>query len=489
MPAPPVEWAGCALPPRASAPLTNALTSALVMRFLREVPVTFAKSTPNSRARRRTDGLACDGPEFVCAACCTGVSFVGVWGVGTVGADVGAALGAAVTVSVAGVVTALGDAVTVSDVLFNTTMTSPSLTRSPTDTEIDLMVPACELGTSIDALSDSTVINGWSASTLSPMLTSNSMTSTSFAPPRSGIIISNSAGVAWVASVGATFAGSEGGVSMVLAVFSGELFASGLPDILNTTSPSETLSPTWMTISSMVPDDGAGMSIDALSDSTVINGSSVLMLSPILTRISMTSTASAPPKSGTLISFIIVLSSCVFFNSCAWFALSWSKSRDAWLSASPFFWVEFVVFFWVFRFWGELFFLTGGCLVSLGVLFAAEASLSGVFVSGSFTGWGFRVSSTMVSSTNKLLSLWITSSIPTMISFIFPALLAKTSAFLPWASTSKSAEPTSTLSPSVTRTRTILPLWKVMSGFGASSIYLIIDQCRLFFYWVNTICI
>ena len=48
----------------------------------------------------------------------------------------------------------------------------------------------------------------------------------------------------------------------------------------------------------MVPSKGEGISIEALSDSTVINGSSFFIESPILTINSITSTESKSPISG-----------------------------------------------------------------------------------------------------------------------------------------------------------------------------------------------
>ena len=53
--APAAPRRGCAQ----RAALTNACTSSLVMRPLGPVPFTCARSTPSSRAKRRTDGLAC----------------------------------------------------------------------------------------------------------------------------------------------------------------------------------------------------------------------------------------------------------------------------------------------------------------------------------------------------------------------------------------------------------------------------------------------
>src|SRR4029077_3592515 len=55
---PPGAVAGAGAPPD-SAFFTNAFTSSCVMRPLNPVPVTFVRSTPSSRASRRTEGPAC----------------------------------------------------------------------------------------------------------------------------------------------------------------------------------------------------------------------------------------------------------------------------------------------------------------------------------------------------------------------------------------------------------------------------------------------
>ena len=64
--------------------------------------------------------------------------------------------------------------------------------------------------------------------------------------------------------------------------------------------PSLTLSPTLTRIFSTVPPAGAGTSMVALSDSSVSSGSSALIASPSLTRISMIGTSLKSPMSGTV---------------------------------------------------------------------------------------------------------------------------------------------------------------------------------------------
>ena len=69
-------------------------------------------------------------------------------------------------------------------------MTEPSLTLSPILMLKPVITPAWLEGISIDALSDSTVIKLCSALTVSPTLTSNSMTATSAKSPISGTLMS-----------------------------------------------------------------------------------------------------------------------------------------------------------------------------------------------------------------------------------------------------------------------------------------------------------
>src|SRR5207302_5495676 len=72
----------------------------------------------------------------------------------------------------------------------NVRMTEPSLTLSPTLSFKSLTTPDVGAGTSIVALSDSSVTSGSSASTLSPGLTNTSMTGTFLKSPMSGTLTS-----------------------------------------------------------------------------------------------------------------------------------------------------------------------------------------------------------------------------------------------------------------------------------------------------------
>ena len=69
--------------------------------------------------------------------------------------------------------------------------------------------------------------------------------------------------------------------------------------------PFSTRSPTPTRSSRTVPAAGEGMSMVALSDSTVISGSSSLTTSPGATWISMTGTSVKSPRSGTLTSVAV----------------------------------------------------------------------------------------------------------------------------------------------------------------------------------------
>ena len=75
-------------------------------------------------------------------------------------------------------------------------MTSPSDTRPPFRTARPTTLPACGDGTSMEALSVSSVMSGSSAATSSPSFTSTSMISTSVKSPMSGTRTSILSGIA-----------------------------------------------------------------------------------------------------------------------------------------------------------------------------------------------------------------------------------------------------------------------------------------------------
>ena len=88
--------------------------------------------------------------------------------------------------------------------------------------------------------------------------------------------------------------------SDLVSAFCG-LSLDSLNSITRILDPCLTLSPTFKSIFVTLPSCVEGISIDALSDSTVMSESSFLIVSPILTITSMTSTLSKLPISGTVI--------------------------------------------------------------------------------------------------------------------------------------------------------------------------------------------
>ena len=197
-------------------------------------------------------------------------------------------------------------------------------TFAPTSTSTAVTVPARGDGISIDALSLSTVIRLCSAATTSPGLTSTSITSTSAKSPMSGTAISSSvpaspcargvdadapagrsppAATATRGVASAPDAGADAGAGA--AVGSGAGRASSASPAVSSSSkalPSDIRSPSFTRISRTTPADGDGISIDALSLSTVTRLCSARMACPTPTRISMTSTSAKSPMFGTTIS-------------------------------------------------------------------------------------------------------------------------------------------------------------------------------------------
>ena len=122
--------------------------------------------------------------------------------------------------------------------------------------KISFTTPAIGAGTSIEALSPSTLMIDWSTSTESPTFTIISVTLTS-SPPISGTLTSTIAD-AVATGAGATAAGASA--------------AGATPAASNTNigEPVVTLSPTLTKISFTTPASGAGTSIEALSPSTLM---------------------------------------------------------------------------------------------------------------------------------------------------------------------------------------------------------------------------
>ena len=132
----------------------------------------------------------------------------------------------------------------------------PVTTLSPTLIKISFTTPATGAGTSIDALSPSTLMIDWSTSTVSPTFTIISVTFTS-SEPISGTLTSTTLATAGVAAgAGAAAAGAGAAAS------ADSKTSIGVPVV--------TLSPTFTNTSFTTPASGAGTSIEALSPSTLI---------------------------------------------------------------------------------------------------------------------------------------------------------------------------------------------------------------------------
>ena len=132
----------------------------------------------------------------------------------------------------------------------------PVTTLSPTLIKISFTTPATGVGTSIDALSPSTLMIDWSTSTVSPTFTIISVTFTS-SEPISGTLTSTTlaaAGAAAGAGAAAAGAGATASADSKTSI--------GVPVV--------TLSPTFTNTSFTTPASGAGTSIEALSPSTLI---------------------------------------------------------------------------------------------------------------------------------------------------------------------------------------------------------------------------
>src|SRR3954471_47137 len=176
----------------------------------------------------------------------------------------------------------------------------PSDTVSPTDTFSSATLPAVGDGTSIVALSDSSVMSGSSSATVSPGWTITSMTGTSEKSPMSGT---------WTATVSDAPAPPSPAGSAVASWTprsappprppSPAAPSPAAPSSVRMTVPSETVSPTDTLSSPTVPAAGDGTSIVALSDSSVTSGSSSATVSPGDTMTSMIGTSAKSPMSGT----------------------------------------------------------------------------------------------------------------------------------------------------------------------------------------------
>ena len=286
----------CVVP--AITPLTKPCTSSWVMRPFGPLPFTSSSGTPSSRASLRIVGDAWGNVP---------VGAVGSWAgsaaVGDVRPAVAAAADAGGGVAGAG---AAADAATGAPPAASTTATTEPLeTLSPTFTATDLTTPAWEDGISIEALSLSTVIRLCSTLIVSPALTITSITATSSKSPMSGTTTSTVPPPAAGAAAGAaTGAGAGDAAAAAGAATGAGAGAAAPPSASSTTSsaPSLILSPSLTFSSLTTPACDDGISIDALSDSTVTRLCSAATLSPGLTSSSMISTSLKSPMSGTFTS-------------------------------------------------------------------------------------------------------------------------------------------------------------------------------------------
>ena len=161
----------------------------------------------------------------------------------------------------------------------------------------------------MEALSDSTVTSDCSTLMLSPTLTSTSMTVTSLKSPMSGTWISTEPVAAALAVTGRALGAIDSGAACARISWAGGTFNAESELVsalsrLKTIEPCFTLSPSLTLTSLTTPAALDGISIDALSDSTVNSDWSALMVSPGLTSNSITVTSSKSPMSGTAISMV-----------------------------------------------------------------------------------------------------------------------------------------------------------------------------------------
>ena len=277
--------AGAPLPaPPCNAALTNALMSSPTMRPFRPVPFTKPKSTPNSRASLRADGPAW---ALANAASFTGVLPNAATGAAAgAGAETGAAAGAGAAAAFGASATGAGAAA--EPAVSTSIIGAPSDTLSPTFTSTAFTTPAAVQGTSIVALSVSSVIRVSSTETVSPTLISTAMMSTFSWPPMSGTATTSTPPAATGAAAGAGAAVAAGASATGAAGAS----AAAAVSTSRMTPPSDTLSPTLTLTSLTTPAASAGTSMVALSVSSVIRVSSTAMVSPALTSTAMMSTFS-----------------------------------------------------------------------------------------------------------------------------------------------------------------------------------------------------
>src|SRR5439155_3116371 len=153
------------------------------MRSFGPVPLSLARSTPSSRAKARTEGEAYPALN---ASGSTGAAASGRASLASPRAGCCAGEGCGVLVGAAA--SGFSSAFVAAPAASSVRITLPSLTLSPTLTLSSLTTPADGAGTSMVALSDSSVTRASSGLTESPGLTKISITGTSLNSPMSGTL-------------------------------------------------------------------------------------------------------------------------------------------------------------------------------------------------------------------------------------------------------------------------------------------------------------
>src|SRR5207249_11003882 len=149
-------------------------------------PLIFDKSTPSSRAKTRTEGEAC---AFLKASLSIGAA-AGALGAARWGGSLGDGTACGARVGAGAAASARSCFAACASAASSMSKTVPSLTLSPSLTFISFTTPAEGDGTSMVALSDSSVTSGSSAFTVSPGFTKTSMIGTSLKSPMSGTLTS-----------------------------------------------------------------------------------------------------------------------------------------------------------------------------------------------------------------------------------------------------------------------------------------------------------
>ena len=168
------------------------------------------------------------------------------------------------------------------------------------------------------ALSDSSTTNVSPSATSSPTATEISISSTLSSLPISGTRIVRSVEPAGLGSGTVSTATSATGSWATCSTSStsgASTAASPATSISAMGSPTLTVAPSATRYLTSAPLAGLGMSIVALSDSSTSRESSTSMLSPGLKPSSITSTVSAPPRSGTTIVCIVTLIPLFVFST------------------------------------------------------------------------------------------------------------------------------------------------------------------------------